>query len=189
MKTIKRIVRAASRQVENANSRLNLWLVTDLSCGSNVHAQPGVRIRVTDGGKCRLGDRVNFNRRVDITVNGGTMEVGKNTYIGHYSVIAVKDKLSIGNDCLVAERVTIRDQDHRISPGKITADNGFVTAPVSIGNNVWIGANATITKGVTIGDNSVIGAGSVVTRDIPANVVAAGSPATIKRTLEGPIVD
>ena len=52
-----------------------------------------------------------------------------------------------------------------------------------IGNNVWIGANATILPGVTIGDNSVIGAGAVVSKDIPANVLALGVPARVVREL------
>ena len=55
--------------------------------------------------------------------------------------------------------------------------------PVTIGNNVWIGANVSIMPGVTIGDNTVIGAGSVVTRDIPANVVAMGTPCRVVREI------
>ncbi|MCA1779929.1 MAG: hypothetical protein LC637_11255 [Xanthomonadaceae bacterium] len=62
-------------------------------------------------------------------------------------------------------------------------DAGFTTAPVEIGNNVWIGAKATITKGVKIGNNAVVGANSVVTSDIPAGVLAAGVPARILRTI------
>lgn len=54
---------------------------------------------------------------------------------------------------------------------------------VHIGNNVWIGANVAVMPGVTIGDNSVIGAGSVVTKDIPANVVAVGSPCRVLREI------
>ncbi|MFR3227086.1 MAG: DapH/DapD/GlmU-related protein, partial [Blautia massiliensis (ex Durand et al. 2017)] len=55
------------------------------------------------------------------------------------------------------------------------------TAPVIVGNNVWIGGGAILLPGVTIGDNVVIGAGSVVTRDIPANSVACGSPCRVIR--------
>ena len=58
------------------------------------------------------------------------------------------------------------------------------TAPVIIGNNVWIGMNATILKGVTIGDNSVVAAGSVVTKSVPANVVVAGNPAVVIKKLD-----
>ncbi|MEG2632990.1 MAG: DapH/DapD/GlmU-related protein, partial [Oscillospiraceae bacterium] len=55
------------------------------------------------------------------------------------------------------------------------------TAPVHIGNNVWIGGGAIILPGVTIGDNAVIGAGSVVTKDIPSNTVAVGNPCRVLR--------
>ena len=55
--------------------------------------------------------------------------------------------------------------------------------PVTIGNNVWIGAGSVILPGVTIGDNTVIGAGSVVTKDIPANVVAVGNPCRVMREI------
>jgi maltose O-acetyltransferase len=56
--------------------------------------------------------------------------------------------------------------------------------PVTVGNNVWIGGSAVILPGVTIGDNVTIGAGSVVTHDIPSNVVAAGNPCKVIRSLE-----
>lgn len=55
--------------------------------------------------------------------------------------------------------------------------------PISIGNNVWIGANCTILPGVTIGNNAVIGAGSVVTKDIPESVVAVGNPCKVSRPI------
>ena len=58
-----------------------------------------------------------------------------------------------------------------------------VAKPVTIGNNVWLGANVTVLAGVSIGDNAVIGAGSVVTRSIPANVVAVGVPCRVLREI------
>ena len=57
-------------------------------------------------------------------------------------------------------------------------------APVTIGNNVWIGANVTILPGVTIGDDAVIAAASVVTKDVPAKALVVGSPARVIRTVE-----
>ena len=59
----------------------------------------------------------------------------------------------------------------------------YKTAPVEIGNNVWIGAGVTVLPGVAIGDNTVIGAGSVVTRDIPSGVVAVGNPCRALRDI------
>ena len=86
---------------------------------------------------------------------------------------------------MIASRVYISDADwHDIydrlaSPGP--------TAPIVLGNNVWLGEGAKVCKGVTIGENSVIGAGSVVASDIPANVIAAGNPAReIKKLDTGP---
>lgn len=58
-----------------------------------------------------------------------------------------------------------------------------IAKPITVGNNVWIGAHSTVLAGVTIGDNAVIGAGSVVTRDIPANVVAVGVPCRVMREI------
>ena len=55
--------------------------------------------------------------------------------------------------------------------------------PITVGDNVWIGANVTVLPGVTIGSNTVIAAGSVVTRDIPAGVVAAGNPCRVLRAI------
>lgn len=142
-----------------------------------------VRLRVSDGATAHLGDSVAIDRFADITVKHGRLEIGARSYIGQYSVICARQSIMIGTDCLIAEHVTIRDQDHRFGPGLVAAQAGFETAPVTIGNNVWIGAKATMTKGVTIGDNAVIGANSVVTHDIPAHSVAVGAPARVIRTI------
>ena len=66
---------------------------------------------------------------------------------------------------------------------KIFTKTPLVPEGITIGDNVWIGGNACIMPGVTIGDNVVIGAGSVVTKDIPDNVIAAGNPCRIIRTI------
>ncbi len=111
----------------------------------------------------------------------GKLSIGKNVHIGIGSVLTARNNIQIGDYALIAAYVTIRDQDHDFDRDSITLDNGFVTSPIDIGKNVWIGAKATITKGVKIGDNAVIGANSVVTKDIAANAVAAGIPAKVLR--------
>ncbi len=142
-----------------------------------------VRLSVTDGGSATLDTGVSVDRFAAIIVKHGRLEIGARSYVGIGSVICARDQITIGADCLIAEYVSIRDQDHRFGEGLIFAQSGFTTAPITIGNNVWIGAKTTVTKGVSIGDNVVIGANSVVTRDIPANSVAAGIPARVIRKI------
>ena len=136
----------------------------------------GVRLSVTDGGKSVFGAAPRIDKNATVIVKYGHLIVGDNFHLGIGSVLVCCDKIEIGDNALIAEYVTIRDQDHAINPAKRVLGL-FETASVRIGNNVWIGAKVTITRGVTIGDNAIIGANSVVTRDIPANVVAVGIPA------------
>jgi len=145
----------------------------------------GVRLSVTDAGRLSLASPCDIDRGATLIVKYGQIRIGPRSYIGVGSVICARDAISIGSDCLIAEHVTIRDQDHRFGPGVITRHAGFTTAPINIGDNVWVGAKTTITKGVTIGNNTVIGANSVVSKDIPANTVAAGSPARVIRKIDG----
>jgi len=144
----------------------------------------GVRLRATDGATARLADGVIIDRSADITAKYGTLAIGSRSYLGQFCVICARESITIGADCLIAEHVSIRDQDHRFGHGLTTAKAGFTTAPILIGNNVWIGAKATVIKGVTIGDNVVVAANSVVTHDIPSNVVVAGVPARILREIK-----
>lgn len=90
-------------------------------------------------------------------------------------------KITIGKNVLVGPSVTISTTGHPVSPAH-RAD-GMYSFPVTIKDNLWIGANVVILPGVTIGENSVIGAGSVVTKDIPANAVAFGAPCRVRRKI------
>lgn len=142
-----------------------------------------VRVTMTDGGVIDFGGACEIDRGSSIIAKYGRLVFGPRTYVGVGSVICARQSISIGADVLIAEYVTIRDQDHAFGGAAATAASGFTTAPIVIGDNVWLGAKVTVTKGVTIGAGSVIGANSVVTRDIPANCVAAGAPARIIREI------
>jgi maltose O-acetyltransferase len=99
------------------------------------------------------------------------------------------NKIEIGKNGLIAPYVQIYTAKHPIKASERIVENGnssrYLTqsAPVKIGDNVWIGGNSVIFPGVTIGDNVTIGAGSIVTSDIPGNVLAFGNPCKVQRNL------
>lgn len=99
-----------------------------------------------------------------------------NSFIGRNCVITAKEKIIINDNCLIAEMVVIRDQDHIVDTVTYRAGEGFNIKPIEIGKNVWIASKATILKGVTIGEHSVIAASAVITKDIPPCEVWSGVP-------------
>lgn len=113
---------------------------------------------------------------------GHHVHLGKNVYLNFNATLVDDANIYIGDGTMVAPNVTIIAASHPISP-KLRAEGYGCNEPVHIGKNVWIASNVTILPGVHIGDNSVIGAGAVVTKDIPANVLAVGSPARVLREI------
>ncbi|MGM9713535.1 MAG: DapH/DapD/GlmU-related protein [Prevotella sp.] len=100
--------------------------------------------------------------------------------------IWIHDSLTIGNNVKIGGMVLITDTDaHPIDfMSRRTSNVGTKSAPITIGDDAWIGARCLILKGVTIGERSIIGAGSVVTHDVPPDSIAAGNPARVIRRLE-----
>jgi acetyltransferase-like isoleucine patch superfamily enzyme len=157
--------------------------------------------RVTFGPRCdvRSGARFAVTRDADVRFGAGcvldygfTLEsmgrlvVGDRTVFGHHCTVAAERSVVIGADCLLGELVSVRDHDHAFDRSDIEIlYQGRSTAPVLIGDDVWVGAKATITRGVTIGDGAVVGAHAVVTHDLPAGCVAVGIPARIVRMRDG----
>lgn len=176
---LRHLVRAVSARAQRGTGWLRVWLAPGVHAGKGVRAARGCRFAVTDGGYCRLHDRAQLARYVEITVKRGQLEVGENVFVGTGSILVARKEITIGSNTLIAEYVTIRDHDHAIGLGAGLAERGFNEASIRIGRDVWIGAKATITRGVSIGDNAVIAAGAVVTRDVPAGVMVAGVPARL----------
>jgi maltose O-acetyltransferase len=113
---------------------------------------------------------------------GFNIYLGQNFYANFGVVMLDCAEIRIGDDVLLAPNVQLYTAHHPLDPEQRRSQKELAS-PITIGHNVWIGGNAIVLPGVTIGDNSVIGAGSVVTKDIPANVVAAGNPCRIIRSL------
>lgn len=113
---------------------------------------------------------------------GYNIEIGENFFSNMNLVILDGAKVTIGDNAFIAPNVGIYTAGHPLDAEQ--RNKGLEYAyPVTIGNNVWIGAHVAILPGVTIGDNVVIGAGSVVAKDIPSNVLAVGNPCRVIREI------
>ena len=129
------------------------------------------------GGKLTISNsKISFGTNI-IADKGGMLLIDQ-SFIGRNCVITAKEKVIINKNCLIAEMVVIRDQDHitAVSDGKHEREK-FKTESIKIEENVWIGAKATILKGVQVGKFSVIAASAVVTNGVPPFQVWAGIPA------------
>lgn len=106
---------------------------------------------------------------------GYNIEIGENFYSNHNCVILDCAKVVFGDNVFIAPNCCFSTAGHPINAEQ--RNQGLEYAyPITVGNDVWIGAGVVVLPGVTIGDNTVIGAGSVVNRDIPSGVIAVGNP-------------
>lgn len=135
--------------------------------------------RLSIGKSCRLGDDVYLATSLHSIIT-----IESNVTINLGSVLVAMESITIGANTAIAEYVSIRDQEHRHTPATGVRGQGYKTSPVRIGKNVWIGRNAYIGPGSTIGDGCIIGANSVVHGEFPPNVLIAGAPAVVKRSLD-----
>lgn len=111
---------------------------------------------------------------------GKNIHIGKNVFINAGCKFQDQGGIEIGDGTLIGHNVILATLNHDMIPEK---RQSMIPKPIKIGKNVWIGSNATILSGVTIGDNAVIGAGAVVTKNIPENMIAAGVPAKIIKSI------
>ena len=118
------------------------------------------------------------------TARSGKIEIGKGTYINRFTILDAHERIVIGKDVMIGPHVFITDANHGIKAGASVKNQPMRVESVEIGDGAWIGAHVVILPGVKIGHGAVIGAGSVVTRDIPAQAIAFGVPAMVKRTRE-----
>lgn len=146
-----------------------------------VSLSEGVEFKITDGGKLSIASDVYVGRGVSIHAQSSEISIGARTFVGAWTTIVACESIMIGSDCLIAERVTLRDQDHRIHGDPSLPIHGAAmdVAPIRIGNDVWVAAGAVVLKGVSLGDGAVVAANAVVRADVPARAIVAGVPARI----------
>lgn len=166
---------------------------------SNFKSSGWPRINLARGGYCHIGNNFTMNNRESANPIGrfnrcsiyvsskGKLIIGDNVGISSTAIVC-HEKISLGNNVKIGGNVVLYDTDfHSLeSENRKNKDQDVQntkTKPVTIGNNVFIGAHSTVLKGVTIGDNAIIGACSVVTKDIPINEIWAGNPAKMIRRI------
>lgn len=159
----------------------------ELGCGfmgrPRFKRHPGSRITI--GTRCKFNSSpasnwIGINRPCMISTlkEGAQLTVGQGCGFSG-TVIACSLRITLGRNVRCGANTLINDTDWHNADPRTSPD-----APVEIGDNVWLGVNVTVLKGVTIGEGTLVGAGSMVTKSLPANVVAAGVPAKVIRSLE-----
>lgn len=113
---------------------------------------------------------------------GYNIEIGENFFMNMDCVILDGAKVKFGDNVFVAPHCGFYTAGHPLDVERRISGLEYAL-PITVGNNVWIGAHVSVLPGVSIGDNTVIGAGSVVTKDIPANVLAYGNPCRVIREI------
>jgi acetyltransferase-like isoleucine patch superfamily enzyme len=134
--------------------------------------------REEGGGKLRLGDGVYLSRRTSIhlTSRDAVFEVGAGSYMNEHVTFWCQERITIGRGCLIGWDSQIMDSNYHTIVGTRT------TAPVTLGDHVWVGAGSWILPGVTIGTGAVVAARSLVTADVAPRTLVGGHPAKVLRT-------
>ena len=113
-----------------------------------------------------------------IRCHEGAVSVGAKSVMGQECTISAFQHVSIGRECVIADRVMMIDFDHGTAEvERPIREQGIYKRDVRVGHNVWIGYGACVLRGCTVGDNAVIGANAVVAADVAANAVVGGVPA------------
>jgi acetyltransferase-like isoleucine patch superfamily enzyme len=147
----------------------------------------GVTLQVGRGARLHFGRWVWIGHGTKIRCHEGKVYIGDKTVLGQECTISAYQHVSIGEQCILADRVMLIDFDHNVAeverPIRV---QGIYKRDVRVGSNVWIGFGAQIMRGVSVGDNAIVGAGSIVTKDVPANAVVGGAPARVIRMRDAP---
>lgn len=144
----------------------------DFHCKWINNCSPFSGIEVNKGGKLTIGNKFKLGSYARIRVRSkGTLTIGDKVAFNQGDIIVCHDRITIGNNVQAGPNVLFYDHDHDFRAEKGLEKLLYKTAPITIGNNVWIGANTVILRGTTIGDDCVIGAGCVVKGNVPAGTI------------------
>ena len=174
---------APSPFMERFRSLFFRWV--GVAIGKNVRIAVGAMIDVWEKNvPCELCANVSIGEN---SVISGGVRIGSNTTINsNVSISASRpSQIIIGDDCLIAQNVVIRSDDHRFDDAhRLIREQGKVGGDIKIEDDCWLGANVVILKGVHLGAHTVVGAGSIVTKSFSAYSVIVGNPARLIRSRE-----
>ena len=158
-------------------------------CGKNLNLMAHALINALSYRGVEIGDNFTLGRYAMIECTGvlrdigNSIKIGNNVGINHYCYIGVRGDVRIGDNVIFGPRVNLFSENHNFDdPDVPIKHQGVTKAATIIGNDVWVGANASIMSGVRIGDGSVIAAGAVVTKDVEPFSVVGGVPAKFIRS-------
>jgi acetyltransferase-like isoleucine patch superfamily enzyme len=147
----------------------------------------GVTFEIGRDARVVLGRWSWLGHGTKVRAHEGEVEIGAKTVLGQECTISAYQHVSIGRECIVADRVMIIDFDHgAVEVERPVRLQGIYKRDVRVGHNVWLGYGACVLRGVTIGDNAIVGTNAVVTKDVEPNAVVGGAPARVLRMRDAP---
>jgi acetyltransferase-like isoleucine patch superfamily enzyme len=169
-----------SIQVESGNRTH-----TKVRIGAGSQLRFGSRLRLF-GGTMILGDTVDVRDGATLTVSGGTLTFDGSTNIGNGVGIHCQEWIHVKKHGQISEHSTISDNAHFYTDPDVWSYRNTKSAPIDIGQDVWICPKSTITSGVTIGDFTIVASNTVVIKDTPGGVLVSGVPGKVVRELDLP---
>ena len=140
------------------------------------------QIRVTWPHQVKIGERcvlehAVFFKFVGPYKKGPSIVLGRNVFLGNGVEFNIVEKITIGDNSLIASGCRFIDHNHGVSPEALICEQPHSAGGIELGNDCWLGANCIVLKNVKIGDGAIIAAGAVVTKSVPAGAIYAGVPA------------
>jgi UDP-2-acetamido-3-amino-2,3-dideoxy-glucuronate N-acetyltransferase len=161
------------------NWEWNMPIKSDVKLGSDVKIFHPDLVNLYG---CEIGDSTKIGAFVEIQKNafiGRRCKISSHTFI--CEGVKIEDEVFIGHGVMFTNDIYPRSTS---ADGSLQTEADWQVVETRIGKRASIGSNVTILAGITVGENAVIGAGAVVTKDVPADVIVAGNPARIIRTIK-----
>jgi acetyltransferase-like isoleucine patch superfamily enzyme len=184
---VRRLKDKASPATLSLSDKMRTWRLSrkpNVKIGKFTAFKENAKINICPTGSLIIGEHclMGENSWLLLTMPQPKVNFGDWVFIGRNTVVASKNKISIGDFTCIAPNCYLIDHEHGINPDDIILNQKANLKEIHIGRDVWLGTGVIVLAGVTIGDGAVLGAGAIVTKDIPSNEIWAGNPARfIKR--------